>query len=191
MWIVEMHRIPPPPDGHDLFDCPGNHWDALRKLGASYGWRPQGTLPHPHIDARRAEAEERSLAELRATVPPDLDALRRKAVEERKARSGGGILFVTEYDKYDWLDLYLPRDWCGVPRMVTAGDARAWAEALDRCLQDMEALSIDLPHEGPAVLNTTSHADLNGVMNGGLSRAFIQEFSAYLRRGAFGFAWDD
>jgi len=189
MLIVEMHRIPRPADGYDLFDCPGPLWESLRKLGESYGWKPAGTLPASYISASKADAEERLLAELRASVPANLKALVQKEREE--ARKNRKLLFNSSYDKYGQLDLYEPRDWGGVPRMVTAEDGKAWAEALDRALQHMNELDIDLPPEGPCIINSTMHPELNGLMNGGLKRDFVRAFSAYIRRGAFGFAWDD
>lgn len=189
MLIVEMHRIPKPPDGYDLFDCPGPLWDALRKLAVSYGWKPAGTLPASYHSAERAKDEELKLGELRASVPPNLKELVER--ERQEARKNKKLLYASEYWKYDQLDLYLPRDWGGITRMVTAEDGRAWAEALDRALQHMEELDIDLPHEGACVINTSMHPELNELMNGGLRREFVRAFSSYIRCGGFGFAWDD
>lgn len=200
MFIVEMHRIPKPSDSYDLFDCPGPLWDALRKLGESYGWKPMGTVPSPSTPKDKAEAEERKLEEYRATVPPHWrEVAKRLDDEEReklKAQGKRSSLILSGpgndmYWKYSQLDLYLPRDWGGVIRMVTAEDATHWADALDRALQHMETLNIDLPHEGPGIINENMHTELNELMNGGLKRDFVRAFTAYIRRGAFGFAWDD
>ncbi len=163
MLIVEMHRIPKPADGYDLFDCPGPLWDALRKLAVSYGWKPAGTLPASYHSAEKAKAEELKLAELRANVPPNLEKLVQKEREE--ARKNKKLLYSSDYWKYDQLDLYLPRDWGGIPRMVTVDDGMAWAEALDRALQHMEALGATLkivPSEG-------------GGMTAKLTRTMIEE----------------
>ncbi|MBP1629074.1 MAG: hypothetical protein H6Q00_3549 [Holophagaceae bacterium] len=189
MLIVEMHRIPKPSDGYDLFDCPGPLWDGLRKLAVSYGWKPAGTSPASYHGTEKVKAEELKLAELRANMPPNLKEL--IAEEREENRKNNKRYYNSEYWKYDQLDLYLPRDWGGVTRMVTAEDGAAWAEALGRALEHMEALDIDLPHEGPCVVNSTMHPELNGLMNGGLTREFIKAFCVYLRGGAFGFAWDD
>lgn len=198
-----MHRIPKPADGYDLFDCPGSLWEALQKLGESYGWRPAGTLPASYHSKEKADAEEQRLAEIRAEMPPDWKEQARKLDEEAKREEserrqrgerrtsllfGGGYKLM---EKFSQLDLYSPRDWGGIVRMVTADDGRTWAEALDRALRDMETLDIDLPHEGPGIINENMHVELNELMNGGLKRDFIRAFNAYIRRGAFGFAWDD
>jgi len=200
MFIVEMHRIPRPASGYDLFDCPGPLWDALRKLGESYGWQPMGTVPSPSVPRAEAEADEQKLVEYRATVPPNwrevakqLDDLER---EKLKAQGRNSSLVLggpgcDMYWKYSQLDLYMPRDWGRVIRMVTAEDAANWADALDRVLEHMEALNIDLPHEGPGIINENMHPELNDLMNGGLKRDFVRAFRNYIRRGAFGFAWDD
>jgi hypothetical protein len=200
MFIVEMHRIPRPTSGYDLFDCPGPLWDTLKKLGESYGWKPMGTVPSPGIPKAEVEAEEKKLAEYRASVPPNwrevakrLDDIER---EKLKAQGKNSALVLSGpgcdmYWKYSQLDLYMPRDWGRVVRMVTAEDAANWADALNRALEHMESLNIDLPHEGPGIVNENMHVELNELMNGGLKRDFTRAFSTYIRRGGFGFAWDD
>lgn len=199
MMIVEMHRIPKPPDAYDLFDCPGPLWKALRKLGEAFGWQPRGTVVSPRYAGKAAQEEEK-LEALRASVPPDWEALAQRLDEEARDKyflEGKGRMSPLEGPgfqmrwKYSQLDLYEPRTWGKVIRMVTVEDAAAWAQALDRGLLVLERLGLDLPHEGAAVFNTELHPELNDAMNGGLKRPFIQAFSTYLKGGAFGFAWDD
>lgn len=188
MMIVELHRIYRPSGGFDNFDCPGTLWDALRKLGESYGWVPSGTLPSPSNSQEKSEAEERHLAELRAIVPPNWEGL---AMEAQK-REGSNLGEAYELRrKFMQLDLYLPRDWGSVIRMVTTEDAAHWAEALERGLQHLEALDIDLKREGAIIISESVSPELHTLMNEGLKRPFIQAFIDYLRGGAFGFAWDD
>ena len=193
MLVVEMHRVPKPQDGYDLFDCPGPQWTALRKLGESYGWKPAGTLPASYHGAAKAEAEERKLAEIRAAMPPDWEEQARQM--DLEAQQQGQSIFGSKgfnlRMRYSQLDLYEPRDWSGVPRMVTAEDGLAWADALDRACEELEALNLYLPHEGPIIINQCMHEELNATMNQELTRAFIRDFSEYIRRGSFGFAWDD
>ncbi len=200
MLIVEMHRIPKPADHYDLFDCPSNFWKTLRNLGESYGWKPSGTVPSPGHNPEKVEQEERKLEELRATVPPNWEDLAKQADEEARLKhevEGKGrwsIFMGPGFDmrmEYSRLDLYEPRTWGDIIRMVTVDDARQWAEALERALQHMETLGIDLPHEGPGIINTTMHPELNELMNGGLKRDFVRAFIQYLKGGSFGFAWDD
>lgn len=45
--------------------------------------------------------------------------------------------------------------------------------------------------EKACIINSNMHPELNELMNGGLKRDFVRAFSTYIRRGAFGFAWDD
>ena len=193
MLIVEMHRIPKPQDGYDLFDCPGPQWTALRRLGEGFGWKPLGTLPASYHGPAKAEAEEKKLAEIRATMPLDWEEQARKM--DLEAKQKGKSVFCSEgfnlRMRYSLMDLYEPRDWGGVPRMVSAEDGLAWADALDRALKELEALKIDLPHKGPIIINQNVTEALNESMNQGLTPAFIHDFVEYIRRGNFGFAWDD
>jgi hypothetical protein len=70
-------------------------------------------------------------------------------------------------------------------------DAANWVTALGHALADMERLDIDLPHEGACVISENIQPALNLLANGGLKRDFMRRFAAYIRKGAFGFAWDD
>ena len=89
------------------------------------------------------------------------------------------------------LDLYEPRAWGWVVRRVTDEDGKAWAEALDRALQNFDVLATDPPPKAPIIINGYQHMELNRLMNMGLTPYIIQGFCAYLRRGDFEFAWDD
>lgn len=193
MFVVEMHRIPQPQGSYELFDCPGPHWRALRKLGERHGWVPAGTLPSPHINPAKAAADEAELAEIRAAMPPDWEDQARRM--DAEAMEKGQSAFTSQgfnlRMRFGRLDLYEPRDWSEVTRMVTSADAAAWADSLDRACEELESMGVGLPHEGPVVVNLNQHLELNATMNEGLTRAFIRSFSAYLRGGSFGFAWDD
>ena len=191
--IVDLRRIPKPQGGFDLFGCPWPQWKALRKLGESHGWVPAETLPSPYIHPTKAAADERLLAEIRAEIPPDWEDQAMRL--DLGATAQGQRLFTSQAvnlrRRFRQLDLYETRAWRGVPRMVTAEDAEAWAVALDCARLAFVALNLDLPHEGPVILNLDMHVDWNDVMNHGLTRDFIRGFCASLLRGAFGFAWDD
>lgn len=113
MFIVEMHRIPKPADCYDLFDCPGPLWDALRKLGESYGWKPAGTIPEPHWERDKTEREERELAELRA-IPPEGWEARITAAEERDRVSGKKDILGGEAGRIRWSRMH-SGPWSGVP----------------------------------------------------------------------------
>lgn len=200
MFVVEMYRIPKPVSGYDVFDCPGSLWAALRQLGQGFGWVPSGTTPAPGQDAERVCSDEKRLEEYRATVPPNWEELAERLDEEaRRIHEGAGKGRFSPFMgpgfemrmKFSQLDLYEPRDWGGVVRMVSAEDAICWAKALELALYHMEELAIDLPHKGATIINRDPQAKLNTLMNGGLKRDFVRSFIGYLRRGSFGFAWDD
>jgi len=90
-----------------------------------------------------------------------------------------------------WRKAYWPGTWGGSLPRVTDLDARNWSQALGAALQSLCELEVDLPHEGPLILNLALHQELNGIANAGLTREFIAAFAGYLGRGGFTMAWDD
>lgn len=164
MNIVEMHRIPAPPRGVDLFDCSGGSWGYLRKLGEAFGWNPTGTVPSPLTPPIKIAEEYLYL------------------VKQRAAKQRGELSSAL-------LDLYEPRTWGNMIRMITAEDAANWSAALERALESAEV--IDCPHAGAIIISETMTPDQQDLVNGGIDREYVQEFADYIRRGAFGFAWDD
>lgn len=159
-----MDGIPAPPGGVDLFDCSGSSWGYLRKLGVAFGWNPAGTVPSPHTPPIKIASEYLYL------------------VKERAAKQRGELSSAL-------LDLYEPRTWGNMIRMITAEDAANWAVALERALAS--AVVIDRLHAGPIIISETMTSDQQVLVNGGINRKYVQEFADYIRRGAFGFAWDD
>lgn len=181
---VELFRIPKPPR-MDVFDLGGRTWDSLLELGKAFGWIPQGTqlvTPLRPEDEAKLEASlvkaRKHLEELEAIPNPSrpikLDiTLTRSWIADR----------LNPYAPVLWGDLDM--------RRVTPEDAAALAEALERALQELRRLDVDLPHKGGVYLSESMDEQLYLRTNGGISRKILEDFIPFLRRGGFGISvWD-
>jgi hypothetical protein len=99
--------------------------------------------------------------------------------------------------KRDWQRLgnfkndYEPRDFLFMKRFLTE-DASALADALSRTLEDLQNGAVTLvARKNPVLLRSGMTQDEYHAANRGISAEFLKEFIAFLRKGTFGFAWDD
>lgn len=78
----------------------------------------------------------------------------------------------------------------GASTMVLADDAKAWADALERAIQFEKPVNLEKKQQ-PILITDEMTAEEFERINKGVSPEGLKEFIAFLRRGGFGFAWDD
>ncbi len=86
---------------------------------------------------------------------------------------------------------YEPGDW-GYVKLVLAEDAAAWADALERFADRVEAGEVTVLAKSHCLLirEGMTEEELEAA-NRDMSLEFLRELIAFLRRGGFRFAWDD
>lgn len=96
-----------------------------------------------------------------------------------------------EHGKFDSAS-YEPEEY-SYAKMVLSKDAAEWANALERALKDtpsVQALGKDEKHQ-PVLLRDDMTEDELIDANRDTNTRHISEFISFLRKGGFGFAWDD
>jgi hypothetical protein len=86
---------------------------------------------------------------------------------------------------------YDPDGWINGIHDVDAEDARAWGQALERCLEAVDSGAFQLPDvKQPALI--ADGMDLNGFRqaNRGFTPQFLRAFASFLSKGRFTFGWD-
>jgi hypothetical protein len=91
--------------------------------------------------------------------------------------------YKNDYEPYMW----------GYEMMVMADDAKAWAEALERALADMDDKSIASTSKpgAPIISDTMQNENDFKHVNDGSSRSRLREFIDFMKKGGFAFTWDD
>lgn len=76
-------------------------------------------------------------------------------------------------------------------RKVREGDARLWAEALERAADAMEQGELAPQQKHPGILNDTMTSQQVFSANMEMSPPFLRTFASFLKRGPFEFGVDD
>lgn len=76
-------------------------------------------------------------------------------------------------------------------KTVTANDVSALADALARAKKAMEESGSSLPRTGALLLKDGMREDEFARINSDITPAYLEEFIRFLRKGGFGFSWDD
>ena len=76
-------------------------------------------------------------------------------------------------------------------KAVVAKDASAWAAALEKALNTVGVEKSESEKNWPKLLRDDMTQDDFIAANRGLTKEHIQEFIGFLKKGEFGFAWDD
>ena len=84
---------------------------------------------------------------------------------------------------------YEPDDYAR-SKLVLAKDANAWAAALEKAL-NIDAQAKFESEKLPALLRDEMTEEDFLKANRGISKEHIQDFISFLKKGGFGFAWDD
>lgn len=168
---------------NEVFDLSWSAWREFRTLARGFGWVP--TEPDwycPKTPEQLAAYEER-----KARLEAELSLFQGKSDLTKEEKLQRHIL---EFH----LDPYTPVDWTygdADMRLVTAEIAKAIAMALERALEQMEGMNVDIPHTGPFVITEGMTEAQIRTANGGISREYLRTFLGFLNRGAFIVtAWD-
>lgn len=86
---------------------------------------------------------------------------------------------------------YQPSDWA-YPQLILKSDAAAWADALEMALKQMKAGTLEYTFtKGPTIISESMTPAEMIKVNSPATLLKMSEFIAWLRMGAFIFAYDD